>query len=373
MTPDFLLQAIEPDRCRWRTSDGVAGAGDLAAAAAAARNSDGNVTVLLPTEAFLIAPLALPTRNPAKLRQAAPFAFEEHLLTDVGDVVVAVGEPTGDGSTACAAIGREEWLDWVKAWREAGLDVSHALPDALILPWRDGEWTRLVDGDRVLLRWGPAAAAAVPVDQEAAFKRSVVAAIGQPLTDRTVAGSVLDAAAASAADAPLNLMQGEWTPATRRGGWRIYRTAAVLATATLLLAVAVHWGRAFQLEARSDLLAERIRTEFAALAPPGQRIQDDPAPQIELALRQASGAQTGSGVLKLLRQAAPLLAGSPGVQLERLSFAEGRLRLELAAARVEQLDGLRLRLQSAGLDAELGGTRVDDQRVTGSITVGDRA
>ena len=333
------------------------------------RASESTITLLLPAEWLLLTEVSLPTRQAGKRAQALPFALEEHLLQDPANLHCVSGVPDGDGRSAAAAMDRERLQGVLVALADAGLSPSRALPDALCLPLEAGRLTVLNADGRCLLRWGAAHAIALPSGEQDAWRDAVGDAL--PAETWTPPGDWHAVLSAGAGNAPLDLLHGEFAPAGRPRPAQALRWPAVLAAAVLVLALAVEWAEAWQMQRHSDALADEIGRQYLELFPGAREVPADPAARVQIALRAEVGraGTPGGDLVGLLRQTAPLLAEQPGLSLQQLRYQDGELELQVRAQRVDQLDALAGRFMSAGLDARLGATRVDGERVSGSLAV----
>lgn len=330
---------------------------------------ESSITLLLPAEWLLLTDVSLPTRQAAKRARALPFALEEHLLQDPAGLHCVAGAPDGDGRSPAAAVDREHLQSLVDALDTAGLAPGRALPDALCLPLESDHLTVLDADGRCLLRWGTAHGTAVPSGEHDAWREAVGDAV--PGDTWTPPGDWRTVLAAGAANAPLDLLQGEFAPAGQRHPAQALRWPAALAAAVIVLALGLQWAEAWQLQRHSDALAGEIGRQYLELFPGAREVPADPAARVQIALRAEGGRSgpPGGDLVSLLQRAAPLLAGEPGLSLQQLRYQDSELELQVRAQRVDQLDALVARMASAGLDARLGATRVDGERVSGSVTL----
>jgi general secretion pathway protein L len=362
----------------WARAGEVAGSGSLQALANWYGALDGptKVVLLVPGEDVLLAEVSMPTRNPSRIARALPYALEEHILGDPSSLHCVPGCWRSRETLSCAAIGRGRLEAWLEDLAGQGITPGSACPDTLCVPWTEGTIQVVSMGRRVLVRWGECAAAVVEDTSLDALIQGLRAGSGSgdgtverhefPNEDAFLAGC------AARADAPpLNLLQGPFLPAQSRAGWRSWRLAAALTLGVLLAAVLLEGLQIRELGRQSGALSQAITAEFRSAFPHVSRVQSDPGPQVELELRRLRQ-EVGAGqdrFLTLLSRAAPALAASPGLRLERLQYRDGQLELGLTAGRIAELDALRARLQGVGVMASQGAARLDNERVSGTITI----
>ena len=112
------------------------------------------VIALAPAQSVLRTAAVIPLKNPAKIRQALPFALEEQLAGDVDDQHFACGKRDATGKVEVAVVTHAILQGWQEQCAAAGLrlDGLYAESDALgALP---NTLTVLVGVDRSIIRDG---------------------------------------------------------------------------------------------------------------------------------------------------------------------------------------------------------------------------
>lgn len=371
MSAPTLIRPQPNDGWQWHRAGAGGGEGllaDFARWAEAAGTAE--VVLLVPGERVLLIEADMPTADPSRVARALPFALEDDLVEEAERVHCAAGPWVAPRRLAAAAVRASELRGWLDALAGVGVEPEHAVPDALCLPWREGELHMAREGERVLARWSECRALAIEADAAEALVAMIAERAGGL---RLVEHGELDLAALAegAADPPLDLLQGAFLPRTQQAGWRRWRVPAALAAVAVLLLLGVRWAETRQLEQRVAQLETAVRDRFGQVFPEVRRVQADPGPQIEARLRSLRGAgdTAGDAFTALLGAAAPLIAGAPGVTLQSLYYRDGALEIGLAAGSLSDVDRLRLRMRAAGLDATQGATRLDGGTVSGTLTV----
>lgn len=362
----------------WAGAGGPSGSGAVEDLAAWRSKQDARaeLVLLVPGEEVLLATVPMPATSPARIARALPFALEEHVLDDLQNLHCAAGPRAGNGAIASAAINRQRLSSLLETLAAVDIFPDHACPDSLCIPWDDGAITVFGEGETMHVRWDKCSAAVTDAGTLEPLLDGVRARHGlQDATIRTLQAAsraeFLETCAGQAGAIPLDLLQGEFLPGQRRAGWRTWRLPATLAAALFLLLIAHEALETRQLAATSSALANEIGLQFKAAFPNVARMQTDPAPQIALELRRLR-LQAGAGsdtFLGLLGRAAPVLSANPGLQLDRLQFSGATLEMGLTGSQIADLDRLRSGLLAAGLEARQGAAQLDNERVSGTISV----
>lgn len=346
------------------------------------------IWLALPAARVPLTELTLSPRALRQLRGSLAYALEDRLMLDPADAHVVLSKTARDDRHAAASVERA-WLARALALCQAhGIRPAGAAPEPLV--WRaapdtggDGDdvWLSRWDGRGGFARTGgtagfaldggdrqtPPLALRLACDEarrqghaparlllETAGDAGVDAAAWERMLQCPVQPATLRVDAHVPA---INLLQGEFAP---RRALRLelgrYRLAAALTLAALgvhVLGSALDWAR---LAWQERALRAEARQIFQATFPDAQAIVD-PALQMRrqlMALRNQRGYARPGDLLHAL----DALGG--GVRdVAGLNYAEGRLLLR--QARVDDLAGLRARVERHGyrLEAEGGGARVD--------------
>ena len=364
---------------RWRRFD-ASGRPAAAADSGESPPTSDCVILLVPAWQAHCAALELPDTSSTKLRRAAPFALEEHLAGDVERLHIAVGERLEDGRLLAAAIDPETLRGYLDALREFGIEPEAALPDALCLPWRDGRITLLNDGDMALLRHGPGAATSLETDRVPALLEALATepaplmeCYGEPPRAwpgelrRHQAPEPLELLAPGALQAPINLLQGDFSPRTRRHTAPLWYAAAAAAGIWWLGSMGYALTEWWLLDKRVATLDTEIRAIFQETFPDaGPMVR--PRVQAERRLRALT---TGGATsfLGSLGHAAPVLEATENLTVDSLEYDRRGLRLRMRMTSIGQLDGLTQRLRKRGLEARIEGASRDAEGVTATLMI----
>lgn len=336
------------------------------------------VILLLPAEEITLTAVELPNLTPARLRQALPYALEEWVAGDVEQLHIAHGPRLADGRIPVAALQSEKLQVYLKKLAEQGIAVDIALPDALCLPWREGEISLAPCSGGWLYRHGIHDAGFVEADNletfldllEAQYKTTHVYGATLPAVQagKTIQHqerSTLESLLPAAAEPAWQLLQNVQGSAGQKQWQGLGRWIGASAAAVLLSLLA-HGGLDLWL-LNQEANKEQMRTnEVLQRLFPGQPVSDA-RKQTERLLAQRSGA--GDPFLQLLAAAAPLLAASDTLQMEGMDFDGSSLVLRLKAPLVADLDELSQALSQRGLSARVLSASLGADGVDGTVRI----
>ena len=362
----LLIQLLADGRARWREGL-LLREGALAEASPCARGR--HVTLLAPGESVLLARAGIPSRSSAEIARALPYALEDWLLQAPETQHFAW---TRDAGQVAAAVAAQQTMEgWLAACTAADLEPDAIVPDVLALPWRDGQWTLLLEGTRALLRSGPfdgfaCARALAPALIDAAWQRCTADARPQALRVLRVDGTLpalpadvevleepITADAWMQAPPPgIDLRSGRFAARHRRGGAAPWRALAAALALAVISALALAATRYLILGREQALLQASIDTLFHRVLPDQHRIVDARAQMAE-ALAGARRKSGGAGTLDLLAQATLPLTALPGARLTRVVYRNGTLELGLRLPPPADYAALRRQLQAQGLQVAL--------------------
>jgi general secretion pathway protein L len=386
--PLCFFRFVSADEAEWLRPDGEVQRGPLADLSS---QSDGARQILVaPSEAVTLHRLALPSRKRSTWARAVPFALEDYLVEDIETLHFALGGAVDGGYLPVAVVDRILLSAWLETCDQAGLTPAAVVPDPLLLPWQNDEWSVLLEARRALVRTGRWEGFATERDNLALLLAQALAEAGEtkprrlrvwgaPATELAETGIEL-----SPEDTPieplalfasgyqpatvLNLLQGGYSRQAHWGRWlRPWRAAAALAGMTLLVQIAGQVYDHWRLQREVTALRTEIERTFKDALPEATRIVN-PKVQMETRLRELAPSG-GSGFLELLYQGAQPLAHFPNVTLRGLGYRDGQLDLALEGGDPAVLDRLRQQFErQPGLRMDMRTTQREGQ-MESKITV----
>lgn len=379
--PLCFFRFVSADEAEWLRPDGEVQRGPLADLSS---QSDGARQILVaPSEAVTLHRLVLPSRKRSTWARIVPFALEDYLVEDIETLHFALGGAVDNGYLPVAVVDRTLLSAWLETCDQAGLTPAVVVPDPLLLPWQNDEWSVLLEARRALVRTGRWEGFATERDNLALLLAQALAEAGEtkprrlrvwgaPATELAEIGIEL-----SPEDTPieplalfasgyqpatvLNLLQGGYSRQAHWGRWlRPWRAAAVLAGMTLLAQIAGQAYDHWRLQREFTALRTEIERTFKDALPEATRIVN-PKVQMETRLRELAPSG-GSGFLELLYQGAQPLAHFPNVTLRGLGYRDGQLDLALEGGDPAVLDRLRQQFdRQPGLRMDMRTTQREGQ------------
>ncbi|MBK8182222.1 MAG: type II secretion system protein GspL [Candidatus Competibacteraceae bacterium] len=382
----FFFRLLSFNQVEWLYPDGRLQRGSLSELATVAGGT--RQIMIAPGEAVILHLAPLASRKRSTWARAIPYALEDQLAEDIEAIHFVLGNTPDGDRLPVALVSHETLRAWLAVCDQNGLTPAAIIPEPLLLPWQDGEWSLLLEDRRVVVRtgrwngftterdtlgllltealidagdakprrlrlWGQAASE---------FSEPAVAEV-----ERQIASDPLEAlplfAAAYQSGAALNLLHGPYSRQAQWGRWFLpWRATAALAALWLLLQGGISIYDNWRL--RQELVTLRVEMEqLYKDAVPGATRTPNPKVQLEARLKEllSSGAG-GSSLLELLSYGGQPLIKHPDLFLRGFSYRDGQLDLSLQGGDPAVLDQLRQELnQQPGLQAEMRTTQREGQ------------
>lgn len=316
----------------------------------------------------------LPDLPERRLAPLLPAAVEAATLVEADTIHAVLMERVADAESTLAVL-EEAWLRRVlDTLAGLGLYPDCALPDYLLLPWNEGEWSIGWRGAETVARLGSVEGMSLddgepPIGLTLALaQRSLPSLVkvfqganmGVPDWQRwrEVLGTAVETAGpwdwrtCPWPDLP-DLLQGKHSPGRSRMDWT--RLARPLAWGALLLAgiqvvgMALDWG----LLARESAGIRQEMRDLAERALPAHAAVVDPAWQVTEQLqnlRAAAGKPSPDALVGLLGRFGQVWPAVGAPRIKALTFEAGTLSVSLAEANAEWLDELKVAAPSRGLE-----------------------
>ncbi len=392
MARQFIIRLSADGRqASWLDSAGGSGQGALGSFPVPDRAA---VAVLVPAEDVLLLPAELPGRSRTRLLQALPYALEESLARDIEQYHFALGRELMPGRYLAGVIEQSNMERWTAALADAGIEAELLMPDVVALPEpaADDHAVVLLEGERALVRIGPAVAYAVSRGELDGFLQLQPGLSRVSFADTTAdwtpprglepralypAGDMQARLFDAVAGPALNLLQGSYETVGQQAEtvlkvWKRAAAVLVLAAALALVARVVDHQRVSQ--SVEDLSAQASGLLLETFPDTGRIVTGQERVQMEQRLnqmRRARGDLGGEGFLYLLRVAGPAVASTAGVTLESVSFRSGSLLMELRADDLATIESLRQAIsQGSGVPVDLESARTLADGANAMLRVG---
>lgn len=333
------------------------------------------VFVLLGTELVNFMRVELPKGAPRNYQTLLPYLVEDELAQDVENIACLVLGKEGR-CVDVAIVEREIISSLLSGLSEIGLKAHKLIPDALLLPLREGV-TKAKLGSKVLLRKGIYQGASLPESMQTLFLTSDwLQQDGQRLSVNELAMSeatLLQTLSQQAVISPINLLQGafqtksSWFSTLKQ--WRLPISLMVLC----LFVWAGNTGfNAYQQSQLANQYLQQSEQRFRAIFPDKQRIPTVGYLRRELErerTRLSNGEHT-LDVLANLERVGAVLSEHKRLKLTRYSFDadNASIRLDVIGNDFADFEALRVALgQLFTVDA--GPLSRDDKQVKGSFAL----
>lgn len=359
------------------------------------------VVLFVPSSECLFTRVTISARQRRQAVDALGWLIEDQVGEDVDNLHVIAGNDQGDGDTPLLAMATETIEHWRAVCRDAGWSLHALLPDVLLLPHEEGAWTlQQWPNTQVALRTGLLAGAVL----ESLTPIQVLDAAWQEITELPEAGrpkvlriigfddvanqsaSMLQAWAdsrglpvdfSSTPDVsavlsgvvdwsrhPGNFLQGRFASSQQLLMPRAIRVAAIFMLVAFALQLVSEWARIVHYKHQATNVQARATTLYKELFPNDRRIQDI---RRQMKGHLESGGRSGSA-LPVLTQIAESVQGS-GLTTQRVDFSNGEFTVDVEAHALSDIDALKQKLDSQGLQTEIVSANAQNGAIRGRLRV----
>ena len=411
--PEYLVIRLgaEDQPVEWMLADDTGSRhsevsrGALSEAAVAA--DDRPVIVLVSAVDVLTTTVSMPVRSASKIRTALPFALEENLAQDIGDLHFAVADRRPDNRLQVAVVGHERMTSWLDRLTAEGIRPLKMTAENHGLAKIPGTLSLVLDGETVMFNDGadeefvmqdvqPSDVLVVsgqlrdnPVDTDAASGHVVV--FCTPQKDQQLAhewialrqemhsvdvnilpdGVFPKLAITVAAGNGINLLQGKYGKKTEYSAlFRPWKVAAILLLALSIVGVVAKGLDLNRLQNEKTVLQSQFMAEYRELRPDDNREIVDPQSLVD-SLKRSMGATAGPQVfLPGLRELGTAMAANSSAKIEAISYRAGVIDLRLTAPDVPTLDRIQQTVNASGrFSATIQSTDQIADRINGRIQI----
>lgn len=357
------------------------------------KSTAARLLVFAPATRMVTLEAEVPPLSGQRLRQALPYALEEHFAEEVENLHIAHGTRSDTGSMPVVALADEQMARWQQLFASVEFRPHQLVNEALALPWQEGEWSLLLEAHQALLRTGPHSAQSLPLEQLSgllalAWKQREEGAaptlriydsrpdtedfdpgIGAPTAYERVADPLRLLIQGMESAPVINLLQGEYSRKEQLGKfWRPWRLTAVLLAVWLVVqSVAAVW-ELFVLRSRDSELYTAIEQVYRDTFPQAKNVVN-PRLQMERKLDELRGGGGGKAFTHLLAGSGAVLAANKGLTVKSLRYKQGELELELDVEGLPVLDQLKSTLQEKKLSVEVRSATARGDKVESRIVI----
>ncbi len=338
--------------------------------------------VWTPAADTLLTSATLPTRSQRKIDQALPYALEEKLLGDPGELFF-VHTPNADKSLAVAATARKQIEQWLATLAAADLHPSTLAPITLSNPLLDKSWNITFWGKEAWVRTGTYSGFACPAQFDKP-PHILLAALEDARALEQAPESLVVCNPPNGFDAEcwanklglevpvddaepwecidpkavfINLLQREFSPKAEKHGVfnRLLPAAAMLAiwfVGTLAINGWEWWQLSNEYKNTRQEMVKILRDSF----PEQAKVIVDPYRQMRRNLEllgKRGASESDDSYLSLLAKAAPVLGRQTGSSLLGLEYRNNSLTIDVRLTDYRTMETLKKALQSSKLTIEV--------------------
>ncbi|MBI3778764.1 MAG: type II secretion system protein GspL [Gammaproteobacteria bacterium] len=356
------------------------------------------VHVWTPPSESLLTHVTLPTRSRAKIQQALPYALEDQLIGEPDQLHFAY-RALDDGNLAVAVTTRARLQAWITQLTDAGLRPTSLCPAQLALPLIGDSWSVAYHEDEIWVRTGPSsgfvctASARTPPSmlvtalnearekQMSPQKLLVIQApqgfdqtawstsLGLPIQVQTQSFWVSHHEPVPA----LNLLQGAYAPSSQMHTMvPALRQAAIMLAAWLIGSLGFNLWEWWQLKKTHENLRQEMVSLFKRTFPEAQTVID-PALQMQRLISEMQdkgGKSSGTDMLPLLGNIAPVVQASPQLKLRGIQYGESRLTLDVTLPDYQTMDAIKSAFTTRGMQVEVIGANSTPAGIEGRLRLG---
>jgi general secretion pathway protein L len=355
-------------------------------AAAATHAAERKIVILLPGMQTVLSAADIPVRGASKQLQVAPYALEEQLAEDIGQMHFAVGARREDGKIPVAAISLPDFQGWIYKLAENGIQPYAIYSELQGLPDIPGAITVIFEPGKIMVRLPSGESFSIdPMMLDAVLETALAVKTGGNENALTQAplmvyldpalgsedkiwiekmrsqfpdaefrlmatGCLPQLAAGLGRKGTINLLQGQFAP---KSDWhraiRPWRLPATLAASLLVVASAVQAASLWRLSAVEAELDAALEVSLKQVFPGSQRI-NDPRRELDILLQGMRGQSTGSSsrFLDTVVALGAVLPTMENSRVEAASYRNQALDLRIKLPDVTTLDQLVKKMEAQG-------------------------
>ena len=372
----------EDTSVRWALlsdSENIDNCGKIKLSHAASLIQDRKIVILLPIEDLFITSANVQTKNRKQLEKAIPFALEDDLAEDIEDLHFAVGPRDQDGDHSVLVISKAKLDFLINVLSSVNIFPDIITADIFGLKWTEKQWIACIDEQQVTARTGPASGFGCEVGDFKDFiqiassgkneKPEIIEIYRHPdedILDITQVPNIyihdswdpIFHVQGFQYDKCINLLQGTYAKADKQHKTiRPWKIAAGLAAIWFVLSMAQISIENWKLNQINKKLVADIEQVLRRTFPEIKNIPEGSARVLmEQRLKQlTSSGENGKNAdfLKLLHHAGYELNKDSNTSINGMLYKSDALTIDINARDIQVLEGVKNKLQSKNIKAEL--------------------
>lgn len=324
------------------------------------------IIATIPAEDVTIIDTNIPKSSYAKQLQAAPFAMENLLATNITDMHFALGTRNNDGTLPVACITQKKMQHWLDQLATASFIPHILIPETLLLPMTTAGWSIFTENQLALVRTGKTAGFTVDTDN-----LSELLAINNeiPATKPTVTTNFLSYVTAKLQLPGINLLQNRYKTQQLQTklhrNWRLAIICAIGWLAILLIGHGIELGY-FKFEQQQ--LHKQVIHLYKRVFPTAANMED-PHSDLQAELRRYQGTTSSNPFLTAVSKTGKIINKLAFINLNALTWQEKRLQIKVTCATFAELDQFTQQLTTEGLKVTRNSATTEDKIITATLTI----
>lgn len=361
------------------------------------------ITLLAPAADILLIQPSLPTQNRQRLLQAAPFALENQIASDIDLQHFTIGRQNDDSSVPVAIVSKQKIESWLNQLEAAGIRPQAIYPETLCLPCKESEWTLLVDEERALLRNGQFSGLTLDFENvsqtlerllvqsdemqpkclnllctsqqvEDQLKEPLSKLVDELVTRLTDRDPLPLLAENCIPTANLNLLHGPYQQNSHSQIiWRSWYPTFAVALLLVILSFASGLHELNRLEKQHLALSLQIEQLFKKSLPESKKMVNPKAQMSQKLQALQSSAGSSSGFLKLVNLTGKATNAQSQSTIDGLNFRQGELNVQLTIKDLQMLELLKKRLEKSQLTVNIRSANAQKGSVKAHLQIGEAA
>jgi type II secretion system protein L len=341
-------------------------------------------------------PLSITADERKHIVKSLPFMLEEQVAADIDDLHFSYQslDKTHLSVAICSTQKMSEWQALLADYP----GINRWVPEPLLLPWREGEWCLVLEGESAVIRTGRSEGCSIERAMVPALLASALEGSTAPqaiivygddqeadtaLLPQDLPGAVqwrrgnLYSAlmlSESGGTTALNLLQGGFAPrlplARWWRQWRVVAAVFAIAFSLHLLATYVEY---YSLKNENLALRTAVQDSYRKAYPRGAVV--DAEKQLRRQLDALHGSAQSSGFVSLMDRVGSVIASRPGTTIVSINYNDrgDEMRMNIVAADFEAVEQMRADINEAGLQAVMESSSAQGDRVRARLRVGERS
>lgn len=348
----------------------------------------------VPGEAVRLSRLAVSEEERKHLGKSLPFMLEEEVASDIEKLHFA-SVMLDRNDYAVAVCTRDQMDAWLAEFDEYP-GINQWVPEPLLLPWQEGEWSLVLENERALVRTGQAQGFCVEREMLPALlvgaledeEPGAIILYGQDqvadtaLVPEQVQGQVQwrqgnfysALMLSDLSQETINLLQGEYAPRLPLGRWwRQWKAVAALFAVAFVLHLTATYVDYLGLKRENLALRAAVEESYRKAYPKGAIV--DAEKQLRRQLEGLRGAGQTSGFVSLMNRVGEVISQRPGTTIASINYNDrgDEMRMNIVAADYEAVEQVRAAINSAGLEAEMESSSAQGDKVRARLRVGEKS